>query len=342
MRIELVEAESRATAARTLAHAKELAITRRQQQIAFDREQMESMRARGGGARRRARDARRAARAGAAGARGAAAGGRRGARRARSAPAQALAEGSEAYEIAHREIEGLEADVEAARSEVFSAINSATALRHSLEHAARGARSRRRDAVEAGRRAEDIRVEYRAGRDGARPMPPTGCAWRTRPSRRRGSRVPRASRSWPARASSTSGARDRCAPASRSSPGSTRGCDRSRSSTRRAPDIGDGARAVLAQANGQVGQQGAVADYLEVDSRLRARGRGMPRRSAAARRRRAARPGGGGPRAGAREECRALRLRRRRRRRRPPVSTAPPRRARRRPTVSWRCRRSSA
>src|SRR4029077_12534740 len=43
---------------------------------------------------------------------------------------------SEAYETAAREIEGLEADVEAARSEVFSAINSATALRHSLEHAA--------------------------------------------------------------------------------------------------------------------------------------------------------------------------------------------------------------
>src|SRR5205807_2932833 len=36
---------------------------------------------------------------------------------------------------AHREIEGLEADVEAARSEVFSAINSATALRHAVEHA---------------------------------------------------------------------------------------------------------------------------------------------------------------------------------------------------------------
>src|SRR2546422_501576 len=54
----------------------------------------------------------------------------------RDQAAATLASESEAYEAAHREIEGLEADVEAARSEVFSAINSATALRHALEHAA--------------------------------------------------------------------------------------------------------------------------------------------------------------------------------------------------------------
>src|SRR5262249_48590008 len=48
----------------------------------------------------------------------------------------ALAAAAEAYEAAHREIEGLEADVEAARSEVFSVVNSATALRHALQHAA--------------------------------------------------------------------------------------------------------------------------------------------------------------------------------------------------------------
>ena len=46
--------------------------------------------------------------------------------------ATGLSAESEAYEAAHREIEGFEADVEAARSEVFSALNSATALRHAL------------------------------------------------------------------------------------------------------------------------------------------------------------------------------------------------------------------
>src|SRR5436309_1885961 len=43
VRIELVEAESRATATRESAHACELAINRQQQQIAFDREQIQSM-----------------------------------------------------------------------------------------------------------------------------------------------------------------------------------------------------------------------------------------------------------------------------------------------------------
>ena len=40
LRIELAEAEARATAAREAAHARELAINRQQQQIAFDREQI--------------------------------------------------------------------------------------------------------------------------------------------------------------------------------------------------------------------------------------------------------------------------------------------------------------
>src|SRR5438270_3169326 len=46
VRIELVEAESRATSAREAAHARELSINRRQQQIAFDREQMQTLDAR--------------------------------------------------------------------------------------------------------------------------------------------------------------------------------------------------------------------------------------------------------------------------------------------------------
>src|SRR6185295_477745 len=53
----------------------------------------------------------------------------------RDRAAETLAAASEAYEAAHRDIEGLEADVEAARSEVFSVVNSATALRHAVEHA---------------------------------------------------------------------------------------------------------------------------------------------------------------------------------------------------------------
>src|SRR5207249_11178025 len=83
---------------------------------------------------------------------------------------RALASDSEAYESAHREIEGLEADVEAASSEVFSAINSATALRHALEHAA-AARDRVAETLsKLEAEAGDVRVEVErvtAGRTAA-------------------------------------------------------------------------------------------------------------------------------------------------------------------------------
>ena len=134
MRIELTEAEARATAAREAAHACELAITRQEQQIAFDGEQvvaldertsalsaeLSALEARREPAQLILRARREAAQA---------------ANEERDRAAAALAAGGEAYDAAHRSIEGLEADVEAARSEVFSALNSATALRHALEHA---------------------------------------------------------------------------------------------------------------------------------------------------------------------------------------------------------------
>ena len=70
-----------------------------------------------------------------------------------------MAAESEAHETAHREIEGLEADVEAARSEVFSAINSATALRHAHEHAA-AARDRVAETLtKLDVEASDVRIE---------------------------------------------------------------------------------------------------------------------------------------------------------------------------------------
>ena len=171
--------------AREAAHARELAINRQQQQIAFDREQVRSARRARRRRRRRARRAGGAPRAGAARARGAARGRGRRERRARSRGRDARRPNRTRTKSAHREIEGLEADVEAARSEVFSAINSATALRHALEHAA-AARDRVAETlskldVEDERRADRIaNASKRIGR-----LPPTGCAARTRRSRRR-------------------------------------------------------------------------------------------------------------------------------------------------------------
>src|SRR5262249_12002268 len=135
IRIELVEAEAQATRSREAAHAREIAASRRQQQIAFDREQIAALERRTDvvAAELDQLEARRQpARASLAARRSAAAE----ASAERDRAAQTLSAEADAYEAAHREIEGLEADVEAARSDVFSVVNSATALRHALEHAA--------------------------------------------------------------------------------------------------------------------------------------------------------------------------------------------------------------
>ena len=135
LRLELTEADARTTAAREAAHARELSIGRLQQQVTFDRQQVESL-----GASATALDAEIASLEGRREpARIELARRKEAAERAlaeRADAAAALAQEEEAYAIANRTIEGLEADVEAARSEVYAAVNAATALRHALEHAA--------------------------------------------------------------------------------------------------------------------------------------------------------------------------------------------------------------
>jgi chromosome segregation protein len=134
VRIDLAEADARATRARESAHARELEIGRLQQQADFDRQQVQAlaaaatgMEAELGGLEARREPARaelverRAALAGA--------------EQARGRATAALGDEETAWAAAHAEIEGLESDVEAARSEIFSAMNAATALRHAVEHA---------------------------------------------------------------------------------------------------------------------------------------------------------------------------------------------------------------
>src|SRR6478672_8922873 len=135
LRLELTEADGRTTAAREAAHAHELEIGRLQQQIEFDKQQVQSLSAAAADieAEIRALDARREP-------------ARVELETRKEAAARALAERDAAAETLRGEeavyadlqsnIEGLEADVEAARSEVFAAVNAATALRHAMEHAA--------------------------------------------------------------------------------------------------------------------------------------------------------------------------------------------------------------
>jgi chromosome segregation protein len=263
VRIELAEAESVAVGAREAAHARELSITTRQQQMTFDREQTESLRARieqvsaeieAGRVRRepaRVELARRREQAVEAGAE-------------RDCAASALASESEAYEAANRQIEGLEADVEAARSEVFSAINSATALRHSLEHAAsardRVAETLSKLLVEADdlrMQSDRMSVDHASAAEGLHraqgALEATRVARTARESELASARI---EHEWRARSVRT---REQEMAGFDARLRSLEELEAARAG------YGDAARAVLAQANGKVSQQGAVADYLEVD-----------------------------------------------------------------------------
>ena len=126
-----MEADGQATAAREAAHVSEMEIGRLQQQIAFDRQQIEQLTTAAAEIETevRALDARQEP------ARVELDTRRDAARRAgvdRDEAAATLAAEEAAYVAAQRQIEGLEADVEAARSEVFAAVNAATALRHAM------------------------------------------------------------------------------------------------------------------------------------------------------------------------------------------------------------------
>jgi chromosome segregation protein len=265
VRLHLTEADSRATAAREAAHASELEIGRLQQQIAFDKLQVDTLGAaaaeieqevRGLEARREPGrlelDARREAAVNAAA--------------ARERAGEALAGEEAAYADAHRAIEGLEADVEAARSEVFAAVNAATALRHAMDHAAAARTRIVEQLAKLDVEAADLRVEAeRAARERAAAA---DALQRARESMD-GLRLDRA-----ARESELAGARndrERRAQEFRTREhevASVRARLQSLEELEAArAEYGDGARLVLAESNGEVGHLGSVADHLDVDGR---------------------------------------------------------------------------
>jgi chromosome segregation protein len=156
--IELAEAENEATRARDSAHACELEVERRQQQITFDTQQvktlgdtlaeteheLEDLQARRDPAQREL-DAHvaDAERCGA----------------ERDAIGATLTGREEALAKVHQTLDGLEGDVEAARSEVNAAINAATALRHAVEHATAGQTRLAETLAKLDAEAGDQRVE---------------------------------------------------------------------------------------------------------------------------------------------------------------------------------------
>jgi chromosome segregation protein len=265
LRLERTEADGRTTAAREAAHARELSIGRLQQQIAFDKQQSADLSSAAAALEtelstlesrrepaRLALDTRRSA--------------AETALQERDAAAATLMEQEDAYAAAHRNIEGLEGDVEAARSEVFAAVNAATALRHAMEHAAAsrtrivellakldversdldieaqraaGERSTAEDSLRRARAAmEDLRVA-RAARDTE-----MAAARATRDTLGRDLR---------SREHEAAGAVARLQ--------SLEELDAARA------EYGEGARVILAESGGPISHEGSVADYFEIDQR---------------------------------------------------------------------------
>jgi chromosome segregation protein len=265
LRLELTEADARTTAAREAAHARELSIGRLQQQVAFDKQQIDVLQSAAAAlqteltALESRRDPARLEIDGRRQALGAAT-------TDRDAAAAMLREQEEAYALAHRNIEGLEADVEAARSEVYAAVNAATALRHAMEHAG-AARVRigeqlakldveRRDLeMEAARAAE----ERAAAEDALRRARESMEAVRVeRAARESELAVARTSREAIGR---DLGARERGLAGAAARLHSLEELDAARA------EYGEGARAILAESGDAVRHMGSVADYLEVDVR---------------------------------------------------------------------------
>ncbi len=265
LRIEQAEADSRVARVREDAHARELDIQRRQQQQELNRQQAEMLAARASditaelseleGRREPARVAV-ADRAQAAGE----------AERARDAAADALTDATAEHARAQQQIEGLESDVEATRGSVFSALNAATALRHAMEHAAA-----QRDRVAATLskldiEREDLRRETETTEaDRAAAEQSLGRA-RAALEQVRLDAAGRESELAAARTRQEEHARvvrEREQELARSEARLTSLTDMEGSRE----EFGDAARMVLVQANGKVSQQGAVADYLDVDRR---------------------------------------------------------------------------
>ncbi len=265
LRIEQAEADSRAARIRSEAHARELDINRRQQQQEFNRHQADTLVSRAADIGNEIRDLearREPARIALDGRREAGAD----AERARDDASAVSSEAGDAHARAQQQIEGLETDVEAARAEGFATMNRVMALRHAMEHAAvqreRVGETLAKLEVERDdlrREVEKVEHERAAAAEAhARTQGSLERVTLERTARETELATARAEHEWRARDVRTreqelAGIEARLASLEELA------------ASRR--EFGDAARMVLVQANGRVGQQGAVADYLDVDSR---------------------------------------------------------------------------
>jgi chromosome segregation protein len=265
LRIEQAEADNRASAIREDAHVRELDINRRQQQLEFNRHQTESLAARSTEieaeigeleARREparvAMESRRAAQSDA--------------ERARDEAAGVMTTANAAHMAAQQQIDGIDRDVDSARQNVFMSLNAVMAVRHVLEHTASqhervGETLGKLDVEQEDlrRERERVDVERTVAFDALSRARETLDGIRLQQASRKSELAS-------ARAEHDERAREVRTREQELAAIEARLASLQELATSRA-DFGDAARMVLVQANGHVGQQGAVADYLDVDRR---------------------------------------------------------------------------
>jgi chromosome segregation protein len=265
LRLSQTDADSRASAIREDAHARELDINRRQQQLEFNRHQEETLAGRGTEIEAEIRDLdsrREPARVAMESRRGA----QLEAERSRDDAAAVMTAANTAYADAQQQIEGLDAHLETARQSVYMSLNSVMAVRHVLEHTAAqhervGETLGKLDVEEDDLRREQERVasertnaiESLSRAQGALELI-------------RLQHAAKKSELASARAEHEGRAREVRTREQELAAVEARLASLQELATSRA-DFGDAARMVLVQANGHVGQQGAVADYVDVDRR---------------------------------------------------------------------------
>lgn len=265
LRIEQAETDGRATAVREEAHAAEIDLNRRQQQMEFNRQHAQNLAHRASEVENEIADLdarREPARIAIESRREAGAD----ALRAREEAAGVLAAATDALRAAQQRVETLEHELDEVRQAGFRVMNSTTTVRHAMSHAdaqreqitarlarfdmeaadlrreleaAEGERTAARESLTRAQQSLEDLARLRSVRESELTMAREALDQKSKAVRAREQELTAAE----ARLSSLEElAADRAG-------------------------FGDAARMVLVQANGHVSQQGAVADYLEVDGR---------------------------------------------------------------------------
>jgi chromosome segregation protein len=263
LRLELTAVEERASAIREDAHARELQVSARQQQLDFNCQQDETIAARSVLVAEEVREleSRREPARLAIEARRAAA---LEAEQSRDAAAGQLAEATEEHAHARAGTEALEAEVDGVRTEVYNGASAMAAIRHAVHHAAAQVErvAELLGKLDVERKDLTRETEVTAG-ERAAVLAELSEA-QTALAQVRAGRSEREREIADVRQALDASQRDVRTREQEAAALDARLASLEELASSRA-EFGDAARLVLQQANGRVGQMGAVADYLDVD-----------------------------------------------------------------------------